>query len=74
MKNITEAVINEIGSIRAKNADAHVWMQQDAGDIIVWENVADSVNDDGSKAIARWHVTPEEADQILGEVIVDEVN
>jgi len=48
-----------IEEIKAEHSGQHV-EEFDAGegmvDVIVWETEADSVDDDGSQAIARYHI------------------
>jgi hypothetical protein len=67
--------IAEILAAKAEaGPDAYLWLQAGAGDCILWASEEDAENDDGSKALQRWQITAEEADnaELLAEV--DDLN
>jgi hypothetical protein len=70
-----KTTINKI--IEAKSAageNAYLWLQADAGDCILWASEADSENDNGSKAVARWTLTSAECAELIESGEVDEQN
>ena len=63
------------GIIAAKTAageDSYLWLH-DSGDCILWPSEADSVNDDGSRAIERWQVDDETAHELISSGEIDEL-
>lgn len=53
---------------------AFLWVQPDAGDVILWADVAQSINDDGARAAGRWTVDTEVMDALLASGEVDDQN
>lgn len=58
----------------AAGESAYLWLQQDAGDCILWPSEEASQDDDGGSALGRWAVTGEEADELIESGEIDEIN
>jgi len=57
---------------RAEGPEAYLWAH-DSGDVILWETEAESVDDDGRRAVARWQVDAVTLDALLASGEVDEI-
>lgn len=56
----------------AAGADAYLWIHS-SGDCILWADEADSIGDDGSRALARWQVDAATIDALIASGNVDDV-
>ena len=61
-------------SKREVGPEAYLWVQADAGDVILWPSPAAAENDDGYNAVARWIVSRAVADALIETGEVDETN
>ena len=67
-----EAIIE---AVKEAGETAYLWLQDDAGDCILWASEEESVNDNGANAIGRWQLTPEEVAELNdSDVCIDEHN
>ena len=57
---------------RAAGPGAYLWLD-DNGDCILWPSEDASIDDDGQRALARWHLTEDEAAALLATGEVDDV-
>jgi len=57
---------------RAEGPEAYLWAH-DSGDVILWPSEAESVDDDGRRAVARWRVDRATLDALLASGEVDEI-
>lgn len=71
---MSDTIAEILDAKRQAGPDAFLWLQADVGDCILWESEADSENDDGSRALGRWVLNPEECDDLLETGEVDESN
>lgn len=58
----------------AAGEHAYLWLQEDAGDCILWPNEKSSRNDDGKAAIERWTLTKQEAAELIESGRIDDQN
>lgn len=54
----------EIWEARANMGEGAFLYLHESGDCILWESEADSVDDDGRKAVARWQLTEAEVREV----------
>jgi len=65
--------IKEILAAKEAAGDyAYLWLQNDAGDCILWPSKQESVDD--SRAVGRWNLTKEEVGELSETGEVDEHN
>jgi len=57
---------------RAEGPEAYLWAH-DSGDVILWSTEAESVDDDGRRAVARWQVDAVTLDALIESGEVDEI-
>lgn len=60
MNNYSNKIQAIINATAQAGEDAYLWLQDDAGDCILWPSEDSSVNDAGANAIGRWTLTEEE--------------
>jgi len=58
-------------AVEAAGPKKYLWMH-DSGDVILWPTEEESVDDDGSRALARWQVTGLTMDLLAKSGMVDE--
>ena len=74
MTNEEEKVVDRILAAKEEAGDdAYLWLH-DSGDCILWSTEADSVNDDGARAVARWYLTIDEVDDLIETGEVDDIS
>lgn len=71
---MSEKITEIIAAKETIGADAYLWLQEDAGDCILWPSQETSENDNGAKAVARWTLTADEAAELIATGAVDETN
>jgi len=70
---MTSQKITEIIAAKAAaGTEAYLWVH-DSGDCILWPSEAASENDDASRALARWSLTPAQVDDLIASCDCDEV-
>lgn len=70
-EELSEAIQEIINAKEAAGFDAFLWLQDDVGDCILWESEEESEDDDGSRAVGRWRLTPDEVVELNGTGEVD---
>jgi hypothetical protein len=57
------------GAKASAGPDAYLWLH-DSGDCILWPDEASSENDNGSRAVGRWQLAPDDCRELIatGEV------
>jgi len=57
---------------RNEGPEAYLWVH-DSGDVILWETEAESVDDNGWRAVARWRVDRATLDALIESGEVNEI-